>query len=133
MSRKMTGRQRAFLKAVVEEGKSLTQAAEETYNCKTHQSAKTMGSIVMKALEKKGVAEKAYEKHGLSEDLIFSALAEDIKKKKQNRKGELELGAKLLGMLTDKKETKVSGSLQFDSLLGEINDDDAEGTDSESL
>jgi hypothetical protein len=129
--RKMTGRQRAFLHSVVVEGKTQTQAAEEHYNCKDHQSAKTMGSIVMKALEKKGVAEKAWEKHGLSEDLIFSALAEDIKKKPKNRKGELELGAKLLGMLTDKKAVEHTGKLQFEDLLGGI--DDGEGTSGENL
>lgn len=127
----MTKRQREFLHKVVVEGKTLTQAAEESYNCKDHQSAKTMGSLTMKALEKKGVAEKAWEKHGLSEDLIFSSLADDIKKKPKNRKGELELGAKLLGMLTEKKETKVSGTLGFEDLLGEV--DDTTGVDEENL
>jgi len=45
---------------------------------------------------------------GLTHELIINSLAEDIKKKQQNRKGELELAAKLTGALED--TTKVNDS-----------------------
>lgn len=49
---------------------------------------------------------EACEQFGLTNELILSALTEDIKNKKGNRKGELELGAKIKGMLVERSENK---------------------------
>lgn len=44
------------------------------------------------------------DEHGLTEDFLVDALVEDIEKKPQNRKAELELGFKVLGRLTERPE-----------------------------
>lgn len=44
------------------------------------------------------------EERGLTEDFLVDALVEDIEKKPQNRKSELELGFKVRGKLTDRPE-----------------------------
>lgn len=44
---------------------------------------------------------QAVREMGLTEDLIVSSLTKDIKKKPQNRLGELRLGAEILGMKQD--------------------------------
>jgi hypothetical protein len=48
------------------------------------------------------------EECGLTDNLILKALVFDIKKKPKNRKGELELGAKIKGMLIERKELRIS-------------------------
>lgn len=53
--------------------------------------------------ESKGFKE-VLDEYGLTEGLIVESLVEDIREKKQNRKPELELGAKLRGMLVEKQE-----------------------------
>lgn len=65
-------------------------------------------------LESKGYKE-ALDEYGLTEELIVSSLVEDIKLKKQNRKPELELGAKIRGMLVEKAEVtgKDGGPIEF--------------------
>ncbi len=57
-----------------------------------------------KLTESKGFQELCHEM-GLTDDLIITSLTEDIKKKPQNRLGELALAAKLRGRLVDKSET----------------------------
>ena len=54
-----------------------------------------------KLTESKGFNEEM-AKYGLTEELISSALVEDIKAKPKQRKPELELGAKILRMTDDK-------------------------------
>lgn len=44
------------------------------------------------------------EENGLTENLLVTALVEDIEAKPQNRKSELELGFKVLGLLKDKEQ-----------------------------
>jgi hypothetical protein len=56
-----------------------------------------------KLTESKGYKEVC-EMYGLTDSLIITALVEDIKLKPQNRKPELELGAKMTGLLIDRKE-----------------------------
>jgi hypothetical protein len=41
---------------------------------------------------------------GLTDELILNSLTEDIKLKPQNRKSELELGAKIKGLIKDRME-----------------------------
>lgn len=64
--------------------------------------------------ESKGYKE-ALDEYGLTEELIVCALVEDITLKKQNRKPELELGAKIRGMLVEKSEVtgKDGGPIEF--------------------
>jgi hypothetical protein len=56
-----------------------------------------------KLTESKGFKELC-EEYGLTDQLLLTALVEDIKAKPQNRKGELELGAKIKGLLKDDKQ-----------------------------
>ena len=56
-----------------------------------------------KVFKSKGFLELA-EELGLTDELLTSALVEDIKNKKGNRKPELELGFKVKGHLKDKEE-----------------------------
>ncbi len=47
---------------------------------------------------------KLCEEKGLTDDLLLNALVEDIKKKKGNRKAEIELGFKIKGRLVQKTD-----------------------------
>ena len=49
------------------------------------------------------------EKIGLTDTFLTKALVEDIKKKKQNRKPEIELGFKIRGRLSDKLDLTTGG------------------------
>lgn len=60
------------------------------------------------------------EKYGLTDSLIITSLVEDIKAKPQNRKSELELGAKISGLLIDRKDIKSDGQalkIEFSQLF----------------
>lgn len=61
-----------------------------------------------KLTESKGFKELC-EEYGLTDGLIIESLVEDIKLKPQNRKPELELGAKIKGMLVDKTDITTNG------------------------
>lgn len=54
------------------------------------------------------------EKMGLTEELLLEALVEDIKSKKGNRKSEMELGFKLLGL------PRPNAFVQNDNELSEV-------------
>ena len=56
-----------------------------------------------KLTESKGYKEVC-EEYGLTDSLILKCLVDDIKGKPLNRKPELELGAKITGLLVDRKE-----------------------------
>jgi hypothetical protein len=49
------------------------------------------------------------DEYGLTEGLIVLSLVEDIKSKPQNRKAELELGAKIRQMMTEKVDITSNG------------------------
>ncbi|MET3349029.1 UNVERIFIED_ORG: hypothetical protein ABID57_000698 [Arthrobacter sp. UYEF1] len=72
----------------------------------------------------KGFAE-LLEELGLTDDLLIKALVEDIKAKPGDRKPELELGFKVRGRMTDKKEItgKDGGAIAFVDMAS----DDGEG------
>jgi hypothetical protein len=61
-----------------------------------------------KLTESKGFKELC-EQYGLTDNLLLSSLVEDIKKKEQNRKAELELGFKIKGRLTEKVDVMSDG------------------------
>ena len=92
-----TIKQKKALNKMVENGGNVSQAMLEVgYSSNT---AKTP----QKLTESLGFI-KLCEDKGLTDDLLVGALIEDIKKKKGNRKAELELGFKIRGRLTNKTD-----------------------------
>jgi hypothetical protein len=65
--------------------------------------SKNTAKTPQKLTESKGFKELC-EECGLTDELILSSLTEDIKAKPQNRKPELELGAKIKGLVKDRME-----------------------------
>lgn len=99
-----TFKQKKAVKNLVENGGNVSKAMiDANYSPAT---AKTP----QKLTESKGFKQLC-EEVGLTDELIISSLVEDIKEKPKNRKPELELGAKIKGMLIDKKEPQ--GNLQI--------------------
>lgn len=99
---------------IVENGGNVSKAMNEVgYSPNT---AKTP----QKLTESKGYKEVC-ENYGLTDGLIIESLVEDIKLKPQNRKPELELGAKMKGMLVDRVENRHSGNVNvsFDEAFKE--------------
>lgn len=97
-----TQRQRKAVDKLVENGGNVSKAMEAAGYSKA--TAKTP----QKLTESKGFLE-VLDDYGLTEGLIVNALKEDIQKKPQNRKPELELAAKLRGMLVEKKDITTGG------------------------
>ena len=104
-----TERQIQAVKRIVETGgKSVSKAMREAKlkngeNAYSEKTAKTPSKLT----GSKGFKE-LINKY-LPDDLILSSLEEDIKKKPQNRKPELELASKLKGLLTDKLDLTSKG------------------------
>jgi len=92
-----TTKQKKALDKVVENGGNISRAMRDVGYSKA--TAKTP----QKLTESIGWKELC-EERGLTEDFLVDALVEDIDKKPQNRKAELELGFKVLGKLSDKQE-----------------------------
>jgi len=90
-----TGKQERALENMVENGGNTSQAMLEAgYSPNT---AKTP----QKLTESIGFVELC-QKKGLTDDLLINALVEDIKKKKGNRRGEIELAFKIKGRFYQK-------------------------------
>ena len=68
--------------------------------------------------ESKGFKELC-EGVGLTEELILKSLADDIKSKPSNRASELQLAAKIQGMLNNKIDTNQNLTITFDSAFKE--------------
>lgn len=98
-----TARQRKAVDKLVENGgKSVSGAMRAAgYEPKTAKNPK-------KLTESDGYKE-ILEEYGLTESLIVTSLVEDIKMKPQNRTPELQLGAKLKGMLVEKTDMTTNG------------------------
>jgi|SRR3989344_7373211 len=92
-----TIKQEKALEKIVENGGNIGKAMLEAgYSPNTSKTPKKLtGSI--------GFIELCEEK-GLTDSLLVKALVEDIKKKKGNRKAELELGFKIKGRLVQKTD-----------------------------
>lgn len=89
-----TVKQRKALDKMVENGGVVSAAMRDVgYSAET---AKTP----QKLTESKGFKE-LLEEMGLTDELLTKALVEDIEKKPQNRKAELELGFKIKGRLNE--------------------------------
>ena len=84
---------RAFAKIVDNHGNISKAMREVGYSPKTVKNPKNL-------TESKGFKELLV-KHGLTDELILTALTDDIHNKPRNRKAELELAAKLKGWLRD--------------------------------
>jgi len=88
-----TIKQKIAAKKMVENGCSKTQ--KEIMKESGYSDA--ISTVPKKVTESKGFKEEM-AKYGLTEELISCALVSDIEAKIGNRKGELELGAKILRM-----------------------------------
>lgn len=95
-----TERQKLAVEKMVENGGIASRAMRDVGY--SEQTAKSPNKLT----ESKGFKEIC-EQYGLTESLIITSLVEDINLKPQNRKPELELGAKIRGMLIDRAESTV--------------------------
>lgn len=110
-----TQKQKRAVDKLVENGGNVSKAMEAAGYSKA--TAKTP----QKLTESKGFLE-VLDDYGLTEGLIVNALREDIEKKPQNRKAELELAAKLRSMLIDRKDI-TSGGEKITAALVEFVDE----------
>lgn len=110
-----TQKQKRAVDKLVENGGNVSKAMEAAGYSKA--TAKTP----QKLTESKGFLE-VLDDYGLTEGLIVNALKEDIEKKPQNRKAELELAAKLRQMLVDRKDI-TSGGEKITAALVEFVDE----------
>lgn len=92
-----TLKQQIAINKMVENGGNIGQAMRDAGY--SENTAKTQ----QKLTESKGFLELC-EEHGLTENLLLTALVEDILSKKGNRKAELELGFKVRGQLVQKTD-----------------------------
>lgn len=92
-----TQKQKKALNKIVENGGNVSQAMRDVGYSKN--TAKTP----QKLTESVGFIELC-DKKGLTDNFLIDALIEDIKKKKGNRKSELELGFKIKGKLTNRTD-----------------------------
>ena len=97
-----TIKQREAFKEMVENGGNVSRAMINVgYSKQTAKSPhKLTNSIGYRQL---------LDEYGLTESLIALALVDDIKAKPGNRKPELELAAKLKGMIVDRKDITTAG------------------------
>ncbi|MDH3325044.1 MAG: hypothetical protein OEL89_05380 [Candidatus Peregrinibacteria bacterium] len=99
-----TTKQKNALKKMVENGGNASKAMKEAgYSPKT---AKTP----QKLTNSKGFKDLCDEQ-GLTEELIISSLVKDIQDKPGGRKGELELAAKIRGLLKNQVDVSVKQSM----------------------
>lgn len=97
-----TAKQKKAIQKIVENHGNVSKAMREAGYADA--SAKNPKNLT----ESKGFKELC-EDCGLTDDLIIKSLVEDIKMKPQNRKPELELGAKIKGLITDKIDHTTKG------------------------
>lgn len=101
-----TLKQKKALAIMVENGGNASRAMREAgYSPKTAENPD-------KLTKSKGFREIADEV-GLTDNFILKALQEDISKKKQNRQPELQLAAKIKGMLKDNVDVTSGGQPIF--------------------
>lgn len=92
-----TQKQIAALDNLVGNGGNVTQAMRDA-----GYSENTLNTP-QKLTESKGFKELC-EEYGLTDQLIISSLVEDIQNKPKNRKPELELAAKIKGLMVERRE-----------------------------
>ena len=97
-----TIKQELALEKMVENGGNVSQAMRDVGYSKN--TAKTP----QKLTESVGFIELC-DKKGLTDNFLIDALVEDIKKKKGNRKSELESGFKIKGKLTNRTDITSKG------------------------
>ena len=97
-----TIRQKRAFEKIVENGGIVSKGMRDAkYSPET---AKTPSKLT----DSKGFKELCKE-YGLTDQLLLTALVEDIKGKKKNRKPELELGFKIKGRLTEHFDVMTGG------------------------
>lgn len=113
MNKKLTLKEKAFIKETIAT-KNPTEAARRVYNLggkggsKTKKQENWTASAIGRENLSKPRIKKKIEEY-LPDDLIFGSLEEDIKNKPSYRRGELELAAKLRGLLSDKIDITSKG------------------------
>ena len=117
-----TEKQKLAVDKMVENGGIASKAMIDAKYSKN--TAKTPSKLT----ESKGFKELC-EERGLTDSLIVDALVEDIKLKPQNRKAELELGAKMKGLLVEKADVNVRGSIGVIMLPNKYGLDSSKETD----
>jgi hypothetical protein len=113
-----TPRQRKAVKELVENGGK--RSINKTLKKAGYSDA--MAHTPAKVTKSKGFIE-AMDEAGLTDDFLNKCLHEDIKAKKKNRKGELELAYKLKGRLKDEKqevEIKINLTSYGDNDTGKL-------------
>ena len=109
-----TAKQRRAVNIMAENGGVVSKAMLEAgYSPMTAQDPK-------KLTESIGFKEIC-EEHGLTDGLILKSLVFDIKKKPKNRKPELELAAKIKGMLKEENKPEGNTVYQFNWYAGPDN------------
>lgn len=99
-----TLKQHKAAERMVENGGNVSKAMTQAgYMPKTAKNPK-------KLTESKGFKE-IMRHYGLTDELVVSALVEDIKIKPAKRIRELEVGAKMLGLLKDRSEVDITGKI----------------------
>jgi hypothetical protein len=92
-----TEKQKMAVDRIVENRGNISKSMREAgYDDTTAKNPKNL-------TESKGYKELC-EEYGLTDELIITSLVADIIAKPQNRKPELELGAKMKGLMIEKKE-----------------------------
>lgn len=100
MTQKPTIKQRKAVEAMVENGGVVSRAMIAAGYSK--ETAKSPNKLT----DSQGFKQLC-EECGLTDNLILKSLTEDIKKKPQNRKPELELGAKIKGLLNERPQIDI--------------------------
>ena len=101
-----TNKQKKAVDKLVENGGNVSKAMKDAGYSEA--TAKTP----QKLTESKGFMELV-EEYGLTDGLIVGSLVEDIRQKPQNRVPELNLAAKIKGMMVEKVEQHNTGELNI--------------------
>lgn len=97
-----TIKQKKAIRKLVENGGNASKAMRDAgYSKKTAINPS-------KLTESKGYLE-ILDQYGLTDELIISSLSSDIREKPKNRKPELELAAKMRGMIIDHRDITTGG------------------------
>ena len=111
-----TQRQRKAVEKIVENRGNVSKSMREAGYLDT--TAKNPKNLT----ESKGYLE-TLDELGLTDKLLVTSLVDDIKKKPQNRKAEIELGSKMRGMLVERKDITSGGDKLTIALVEYVGDD----------
>lgn len=102
-----TEKQKRAIEKMAENGGIVSKAMRDVGY--SEQTAKSPNKLT----DSKGFKELC-EEAGLTDNFIVESLVEDIRLKPQNRKAELELGAKMKGLLVDRIGNPDGSNIKFE-------------------